>query len=79
MAKSKNYLVLKHPKGGWGVKRQGAGRFSVRTDTQRQGIDRGRKLATTSSGDLTVQGRDGRWRSKDSYGRDPFPPRDTEH
>lgn len=42
-------------------------------------IANGRTEAQHDEVDLVVHGRDGRIRSKDSYGNDPLPPRDREH
>lgn len=48
-------------------------------NTQGNAIDRAKAEARQDRTDLVVHGRDGRIRSKDSYGSDPNPPRDTEH
>ncbi|WP_202913524.1 DUF2188 domain-containing protein [Acuticoccus sediminis] len=51
-------------------------------DTQAQAIPSGReKLINAGGGELTVKGRDGRIRSKDTLGQgnDPNPPHDREH
>lgn len=42
-------------------------------------IERGTQVARRDGVDLVTHGRDGKIRSKDSYGNDPLPPRDTEH
>lgn len=47
--------------------------------TQARAIERGKTEAKRDGVDLVTHGRDGRIRSKDSYGRDQNPPRDTEH
>jgi len=47
--------------------------------TQANAIERGKSEAKKDGVDLVTHGRDGRIRSKDSYGNDPNPPRDTEH
>lgn len=47
--------------------------------TQANAIGAGKREAKSDRVDLVVHGRDGRIRSKDSYGRDPLPPRDREH
>jgi len=60
--------------GGWDVKvegRSGAQHFA----TQREAIQAGRRLAQGNRSENIVHGRDGRIRERDSYGRDPFPPR----
>ena len=51
-------------------------------DTRAQAIASGReKLVSSGGGELTVKGRDGKIRSKDTLGggNDPIPPRDREH
>lgn len=47
--------------------------------TQANAISRGRQEARRDGVDLVTHGRNGLIRSKDSYGRDPLPPRDREH
>lgn len=59
---------------GWDVKIEGggaAGHFA----TQSEAMEQGRILARGSHSEHIVHGRDGRIRQRDSYGRDPFPPR----
>lgn len=46
---------------------------------QSTAIERGQKEARRNKVDLVTHGRDGTIRSKDSYGKDPNPPRDREH
>lgn len=51
-------------------------------ETQAAAITSSReKLVNAGGGELTVKGRDGKIRSKDTLGNgnDPVPPRDTEH
>lgn len=47
--------------------------------TQGNAIDRAVTHAKRDGVDVVTHGRDGRIRSKDSYGNDPLPPRDTEY
>lgn len=70
----KNVHVVKHP-AGWAVTKEGSGRASKITDTQKQAIDAGRRAAKREGSELVVHGRDGRIREKDSFGRDPHPPK----
>jgi hypothetical protein len=65
----------------WVDKRNSADRGFV-FDRQSDAIDSGReKLTNAGGGELTVKGRDGKIRSKDTLGcgNDPNPPRDREH
>jgi hypothetical protein len=64
--------------GGWNVHKPGASRASAHCDTQKEAIDRGRQILHNSGGgELTVHGRDGRIREKDTIvpGNDPYPPK----
>lgn len=63
--------------GRWKVT-QGGSKISSH-NTQANAVDAARREARRDSVDLVTHGRDGRIRSKDSYGRDPLPPRDREH
>ena len=48
-------------------------------NTQAAAIERGKSEAKQDRVDHVVHGRDGKIRSKDSFGNDSNPPRDTEH
>jgi len=67
----KNYYVVTRPQGGWAVKKEGSQRASAVTGTQRGSIEIGRNLAIRSQGELTIQGRDHKFREKNTYGNDP--------
>ena len=76
---SKNYHVVPANPGGWNVKREGADRASSHHGTQSDAINAGKRLAQITGGELRIHGRDGQIRDSDSYGNDPFPPRDRKH
>lgn len=82
MSKDKDRTVYRRPSDNkWVDKRNDAGRGFV-FDRQADAIASGReKLVNAGGGELTVKGRDGRIRSKDTLGggNDPVPPRDREH
>jgi hypothetical protein len=61
--------------GAWGVKIDGAYRASKRFSTRAAAISWGRKLSMRDRSDLVIHGSDGMIVEKDSYGRDPHPPR----
>jgi hypothetical protein len=69
--------VSKLGNSSWKVTQSGQ-RISTH-QTQANAIDRGKVEAKRDRVDLVVHGRDGKIRSKDSFGNDPNPPRDTEH
>jgi hypothetical protein len=76
MADKKNVNVMPTGDGDWGVKREGADRYSRRYDTQKEAINTGTNMAKDSKGELTIRGRDGQIRAKNSFGNDPCPPKD---
>lgn len=78
MGNSKQWHVVQR-EDGWAVRRAGARRDSSRHSTQRDAERAARSTARRQGGEVVTHGRDGRIRSKDSYGSDPSPPRDTEH
>lgn len=59
----------------WSVRRAGAKRASGTFSTQKEAIQRAKDLAITQGTELYVHGKDGRIRERNSYGRDPFPPK----
>lgn len=75
MAKKHDVHVSKDGN-GWKVT-QDSDRIS-RHRTQGNAIERGENEARRDRVDLVTHGRDGRIRSKDSFGNDPNPPKDRE-
>ena len=65
--------------GKWAVKGDGSKRASKVVSTQKEAIDVARQIARNQGSDVVIHGRDGKIRDKDSYGNDPFLPRDTKH
>jgi hypothetical protein len=64
------------PAGGrWSVRKAGASRASGTYETQGEAIDRAKTLAKNQGTELYVHGKDGRIRERNSYGKDPFPPK----
>lgn len=70
------HVVIDTIRGGWNVIRDGR-RLSHHL-TQRRALRIGRRVARQARVDLVTHGRDGRVRSKDSYGNEGRI-RDTEH
>lgn len=62
---------------GWKVTQRGEVQSTHRT--QQNAIDAGERIAKRDGVDLVTHGRDGKFRSKDSFGADPNPPKDREH
>jgi hypothetical protein len=73
MSKKGQHVV---PSGnGWSVKRAGASRASSTHATQQEAIAAATQIARNQQTELYIHGRDGRIRERNSYGRDPHPPR----
>ena len=75
----KNQWVSPRDGGKWAVHGEGNERDTKLFDTQKDAWDYAIDIAKNQESEVIVQGKDGKIRSKDSYGNDPFPPRDTEH
>jgi hypothetical protein len=78
MARKRNVWVSPH-RDGWAVRREGSDKASRVTARKEDAVNIGRGMAQRDGTELIVQRKDGTIQSKDSYGHDPFPPRDTEH
>jgi len=63
----------------WAVKRKGGERASSVHRTRREAIDAGRDLAKNHETELVIHRPNGQIRDSDSYGNDPYPPKDTKH
>jgi len=82
MSKSQDRTVYRRDDGQWANKRNDAGKASSLHPTQQEAESAAREnLRHQGGGELTTQGRDGKFRSKDTIapGKDPCPPRDREH
>lgn len=71
-----NLHVSKQGSSNWKVSQNGE-RLSTH-QTQRNAIERATQHARQDRVDVVTHGRVGKFRSKDSYGNDPLPPRDRE-
>ena len=59
----------------WGVRGEGNSRLTKIFDTQSEAIDAGKEMAINQRSELLIHGAHGRIRERNSYGRDPFPPK----
>jgi len=76
MAKKNVHVVPKGSGAGWTVKQSGDTKSSHRT--QQAAVDKATPVAKRDKVDLVIHGKDGRIRSKDSYGNETGR-HDTEH
>lgn len=70
----KNQHVVPHPE-GWAVRVAGNQRVSSIHPTQAEAIETGRIRARGQGSELLIHGEDGRIRERNTYGKDPFPPK----
>ncbi|WP_219988738.1 DUF2188 domain-containing protein [Leucothrix pacifica] len=70
-----NQHVVPHSR-GWAVKGAGNSRETSVHSTQKDAIDAGRNIAINQKSELVIHRSNGKIRDKNSYGNDPFPPRD---
>lgn len=82
MSKPQDRTVYELPDGKWANKKNSADKPSSTHDLQSDAIAQAKKdLKSDGGGELTVKGKDGKFRSKDTIapGNDPNPPKDKEH
>jgi hypothetical protein len=63
----------------WAVISEGSQRAASLHDNKSSALGAGRDIARNNASELVIHGMDGKIQDKDSYGRDPFPPRDTKN
>ena len=78
MAKGKNQYVVP-TKDGWGVKGEGNSKLTAKTDAKADALKIGKEIAKNQQSELTILGKDGKIQNKNSYGNDPFPPKDNKN
>jgi hypothetical protein len=79
VAKGKNQWVTPRSDGKWQHKGEGNKKATKVTDTQEEARQSAEDVARNKGGEVIVQGEDHKIVSKDSYGKDPNPPKDKEH
>lgn len=74
-AKKPNVWITPH-NNGWAVKREGGKRSSIVTDTKTEAEKIGRDLGKKEHVEVITQRKNGTVQKRESYGHDPFPPKD---
>ena len=74
MARKPSQHVVPH-EDGWAVKKAGASRATIVTETQQEAITKAVEIAKNQETELMIHDRDGKIREKSSYGNDPHPPK----
>ncbi|HMR43117.1 MAG TPA: DUF2188 domain-containing protein [Saprospiraceae bacterium] len=75
MSSKKNQHVTPHPEGGWQVKGAGNSKATKKVETQKDGIDVAKGIAKNQGSEVVIHRPNGKIREKNSYGKDPFPPK----
>lgn len=60
----------------WAVRGEGNEKVTSTHDTQAQAIQGAREIAINQRSEVVIHRPDGTIRDKDSYGKDPYPPKD---
>lgn len=71
----KQHHVVHNPKGGWDVKAAHAQRVSAHSATKAEAISIARTISQNQGSELFIHNMNGQIASRDSHGKDPFPPR----
>lgn len=70
----KNQHVVPHAS-GWAVRGAGNERATSVHVTQREAISAAREVAIRQGSEMLIHGENGRIRERNTYGRDPYPPK----
>lgn len=70
----KNQHVVPHS-GGWAVRGAGNQKATSVHETQRSAIKAARQTAINQGSEMLIHGRNGQIRERNTYGKDPFPPK----
>ena len=70
----KNQHVVK-TSNGWGVRGDNNSKITINYDTQKEAFNRAREIAINQKSEVLIHGENGKIREKNSYGKDPCPPK----
>lgn len=70
----KNQHVTRRKDGTWQVIGEGNSKPTKILDTQAKAIDYAKGIAINQQSEVFIHGRDNKFRERNSYGNDPFPP-----
>lgn len=73
-----NQHVVPH-QGDWAVRGEGNSRVTSIHQIKTNAISNAIKIAKNNQGDVIIHRKDGVIQDRDSYGHDPYPPRDRKH
>jgi hypothetical protein len=76
--KRKNVHTVPY-EGKWGVKEEGSSIPLKIHDTKEKAVEHGREVAMERGVEHFIHGKDGKIQDRESYGKDPYPPKDKKH
>lgn len=79
MGNKRDIHVVPYKDGHWAIRRENSERVSSTHRTQNAAINQAVEKAKSDKVEVVIHRRDGRIRDSDSYGNDPFPPKDRKH
>lgn len=71
----KNQHVTQTKDGNWQVKGEGNSRATAVYPTQREARAKAIDIAKKQGSEMLLHGKDGKIRERNTYGKDPFPPK----
>lgn len=75
MSNRKNFWTQKRPDGKWETKREGSEKASKITTTQEESWKYTREKARAEGGEAFLKNAQGQIRERNTYGKDPHPPK----
>ena len=75
----KEIHVVKNSNDGWDGKKPHSKRVSCHADTQAEAIIQVREICINQGAECVIHGMDGKIKSSNSYGKDPYPPKDKKN
>lgn len=61
---------------GWGIRKEGSDRLTKILPTKKEAEEIGRRIAENQNTEIIIHRKDGVIHDRDSYGNDPYPPKD---
>lgn len=61
--------------GKWGIRGEGNSRLTSTYDKKSDAVAAARQISRNQGSELFIHGRNGQIQSRDSHGKDPFPPK----
>ena len=78
MSSKRDIHVVPHSS-GWATRKENAERAGSVHDTKAEALSQARDQAKRERVEVVIHGKDGRIQDSDSFGNDPFPPRDRKY